>query len=130
MAKEAWNRFQATCEKGSSYFIFHLSTNNFVDELEKNVSDKRREEEVFPKDDRSRHGHLTLQLNEEDCKSKTINFNLMTIAQSLEKERDKALKEVKVKNEVIKCLEEKTVEDALVLDSLMSDFANNLFSFL
>ena len=51
----------------------------------------------------------------------------MAIAQSLEKERDKALKEVEVKKEVINCLEEKTVEVALVLYSLMIDFANNLF---
>ena len=51
----------------------------------------------------------------------------MEIAQSLEKERDKALKEVEVKNEVIKCLEEKTVEDALVIVSLLSDFANIFF---
>ena len=130
MEKQAWSRFQATCEKCSSCFIFHLSTNYFVDKLEKNVNDKSKEEEVFPEDDRSRHDHLTLQLNEVDCKLKTTNFNLMARAQSLEKERDKALKEVEVKNEVIKCLEEKTVEDALVLDSLISDFANNLFFFL
>ena len=51
----------------------------------------------------------------------------MARAQSLEKERDKALKEVEVKNEVIKCLEEKSVEDAFMLNSLMIDFANNLF---
>ena len=98
MAKETWNRFQATCEKGSSCFIFHLSTNNVVDKLEKNVSDKSKEEEVFPQDDHSRHDHLILQLNEEDCKSKTTNFNLMARAQSLKKERDKALKEVEFKN--------------------------------
>jgi hypothetical protein len=55
MAKEAWNRFQATCEKGSSCFIFHLSTNNFVDKLEKHVSDKSKEEEVFPEDNHARH---------------------------------------------------------------------------
>ena len=53
----------------------------------------------------------------------------MAIAQSLEKERDKALKKVEVKKEVINCLEEKTVEVALVLISLMSDFANNLVFF-
>ena len=41
--------------KCSSCVIFHLSTNNFVDKLEKNVSDKSKEEEVFPEDDRSRH---------------------------------------------------------------------------
>ena len=64
MAKEAWNRFQAICEKGSSCFIFHLSTNNFVDKLEKNVSDKSKEEEVFPEDDRSRHVHLSLQFKD------------------------------------------------------------------
>ena len=51
----------------------------------------------------------------------------MARAQSLENDRDKALKEVEVKNEVIKCLEEKSIEDALVLNSLMNDFANNLF---
>ena len=51
----------------------------------------------------------------------------MAIAQSLEKERDKALKEVEVKNEVINCLEEKTVEVALALYSLMIDLASNLF---
>ena len=113
--------------KGSSCFIFHLSTNNYVDKLEKNVSDKSKEEEVFSEDDYSRHDYLTLQLNEEDCKSKATNFNLMARAQSLEKERDKVLKEVEVKNEVIKCLEEKTVEDALVLYSLMIDLASNLF---
>ena len=55
MAKEAWNRFQATYEKGSSCFIFHLSTNNFVDKLEKHVSDKSKEEEVFPEDNHARH---------------------------------------------------------------------------
>ena len=71
MAKEAWNRFQAICEKGSSCFIFHLSTNNFVDKLENNASDKSKEEEVFPEDDRSRLDLLTLQFHEEDCKSKT-----------------------------------------------------------
>ena len=54
----------------------------------------------------------------------------MAIAQSLEKERDKVLKEVKVKKEVINCLEEKTVEVALVLYSLMIDFANNMFLFV
>ena len=54
----------------------------------------------------------------------------MAIAQSLEKERDKALKEVEVKKEVINCLEEKTVEVALVLYSLMIDFANNVFPFV
>ena len=64
MAKEAWNRFQATCEKSSSYFIFHLSTNNFVDELEKNVSDESKEEEVFPEDDRSRNDYLSLQFKD------------------------------------------------------------------
>ena len=57
-------------------------------------------------------------------------LDMITRIQSLEKERDKALKEVEVKNEVIKCLEEKTVEVALVLDSLINVFANNLFSFL
>ena len=51
----------------------------------------------------------------------------MAKVRTLEKERYEALKEIEVKNEVIKCLEEKTVEDALVLDSLMSVFANNLF---
>ena len=53
------------------------------------------------------------------CNSKTTNFNLMARAQSLEKERDE---EVEVKNEVIKCLEKKTVEDTLVLVCLISDF--------
>jgi len=43
----------------------------------------------------------------------------MARAQSLEKERDE---EVEVKNEVIKCLEKKTVEDTLVLVCLISDF--------
>ena len=71
MVKEAWNRFQAIYEKGSSCFTFHLSTNNFVDKLEKNVSDKIEEEEVFPEDDCSRLDLLTLQFHEEDCKSKT-----------------------------------------------------------
>ena len=42
----------------------------------------------------------------------------MARAQSLEKERDKALKEVEVKNEVIKCLEEMTGEDVFMLNSL------------
>ena len=54
----------------------------------------------------------------------------MEIAQSLEKERDKALKKVEVKKEVINCLEEKTVEVALVLYSLMIDFANDVFLFV
>ena len=54
----------------------------------------------------------------------------MARAQSLEKEREKALKKVEVTNEVIKCLEEKTVEVALVLYSLMIDFANNMFLFV
>ena len=35
-----------------------------------------------------------------------------------------------MKNEVIKCLEEKAVNDALVLNSLMIVFANNLFLFV
>ena len=35
-----------------------------------------------------------------------------------------------MKNEVINCLEEKTDEVALVLYSLMNDFANNFVSFL
>ena len=53
------------------------------------------------------------------CNSKTTNFNLMARVQSLEKERDE---KVEVKNEVIKCLEKKTVEDTLVLVCLISDF--------
>ena len=51
----------------------------------------------------------------------------MARAQSLEKEIDKALKEIEVKKEVINCLKEKMVEVALVLYSLMNDLANNLF---
>ena len=57
-------------------------------------------------------------------------LDMISRVQSLDKERDKALMEVEVKNEVIKCLEEKTVEVALVLDSLIIDFANKLFYFL
>ena len=57
-------------------------------------------------------------------------LDMISRVQSLNKERDKALTEVEVKNEVIKCLEEKTVEVALVLDSLINDFANKLFYFL
>ena len=48
----------------------------------------------------------------------------MARVQTLEKERDV---EVEVKNEVTKCQEKKLVKDALVLDNLISDFANNLF---
>ena len=49
-------------------------------------------------------------------------LDMISRVQYLDKERDNALTEVEVKNEVIKCLEEKTVEVALVLDSLNKCF--------
>ncbi|KAK3183531.1 hypothetical protein Dsin_030817 [Dipteronia sinensis] len=87
----------------------------------------KEEDEDFPRDNQARHDHLSLQLNDENCKSKTNNFNLMAIVHTLEKKRDEALKEVEVKSEMIKCQEKKMVEDAHVLENLINYFANYLF---
>ena len=83
-----------------------MFTNNFVVKLKENITEKSNDgeeqdslecnvyvgsylcdttshqveiqvEEDFPNDNQARHDHLILQLNEEDCKSKTTNFNLM-----------------------------------------------------
>ena len=85
-----------------------------------NVSEKSKEEGVFLKNDQFRHDHLLKQLNEEICKEKINNFNLMTRLQAF---KDELLKEVKMTNEVIICQEKKMVED------FKNDFTNTLSFF-